>query len=271
MLVSVRLVAVRQMASGAYCLVALILMLLAKWVHRDISVGNIILVEDEFGQWTGRVSDLEYARVFDSTPSGHKDPKTVSWILRCVAFAVVNFLQGTPFFMPWEVHSRRRLRPKPPPYDENSFPSAAELQLASSSVAENDAEEQWPPFYRYDYDLESLWWILLWTCLFRVDTSSIPAYDLGVRIFNYTSQPSPDRTHVMQIPYNMQIQRSLPPQLKTLVPYIQLLHHWLYIKYASAPINVNGYLDIHRKFWHLLKEMQECVDKIRDIELSNLN
>ena len=77
MLVSVRPVAVRWMASGAYCLLALILMLLAKWVHRDISVGNIILVKNEDGQWTGRVSDLEYAREFDSTSSGHKDPKTV--------------------------------------------------------------------------------------------------------------------------------------------------------------------------------------------------
>jgi len=52
-------------------------MLLAKWVHRDISVGNIILVKDEDGEWTGRVSDLEYAQEFDSTPSGHKNPKTV--------------------------------------------------------------------------------------------------------------------------------------------------------------------------------------------------
>ena len=65
------------MTSDAYCLLALILMLLAKWVHRDISVGNIILVKDEDGEWTGRVSDLEYAQEFDSTPSGHKNPKTV--------------------------------------------------------------------------------------------------------------------------------------------------------------------------------------------------
>ena len=65
------------MTSDAYCLLALILMLLAKWVHRDISVGNIILVKDEDGECTGRVSDLEYAREFDSTPSGHKNPKTV--------------------------------------------------------------------------------------------------------------------------------------------------------------------------------------------------
>ena len=53
-------------------------MLLANWVHRDISVGNIILVEDECGQWTGRVSDLEFAREFDSTPLGPKESKTVS-------------------------------------------------------------------------------------------------------------------------------------------------------------------------------------------------
>jgi len=33
------------MTSGAYCLVALTLMLLAKWVHRDISVGNVIFGE----------------------------------------------------------------------------------------------------------------------------------------------------------------------------------------------------------------------------------
>jgi len=65
------------MSSGAYCFLALILMLLAKWVHRDISVGNIILVKDEDGEWTGRVSELEYAREFDSTPRGHKVPKTV--------------------------------------------------------------------------------------------------------------------------------------------------------------------------------------------------
>ena len=78
MLVSVRPVAVRWMTSGAYCFLALILMLLAKWVHRDISVGNIILVKDEDGEWTGRVSDLEYAREFDSTPLGPKESKTVS-------------------------------------------------------------------------------------------------------------------------------------------------------------------------------------------------
>jgi len=65
------------MTSGAYCFLALILMLLAKWIHRNISMGNIILVKDEDGEWTGRVSDLEYTWEFDSMPYGHKDPKMV--------------------------------------------------------------------------------------------------------------------------------------------------------------------------------------------------
>ena len=65
------------MTSGAYYLIALILMLLAKWVHYDISMGNIILVEDEDGEWTRKVSDLEYVQEFDSMLHGHKDLKMV--------------------------------------------------------------------------------------------------------------------------------------------------------------------------------------------------
>ena len=52
-------------------------MLLAKWVHYDISMGNIILVEDEDGEWTRKVSDLEYVQEFDSMLHGHKDLKMV--------------------------------------------------------------------------------------------------------------------------------------------------------------------------------------------------
>jgi len=65
------------MTSDAYYFLVLILMLLAKWVYYDISMGNIILVKDEDGEWTGRVSNLEYAWEFDSTPHGHKNPKMV--------------------------------------------------------------------------------------------------------------------------------------------------------------------------------------------------
>jgi len=45
-----------------YFLLALILILLAKWVHRDISAGNIILVKTAKGEVIGKLSDLEYAQ-----------------------------------------------------------------------------------------------------------------------------------------------------------------------------------------------------------------
>jgi len=105
------------MTSGAYCFLVLILMLLAKWVHHDISVGNIILVKDEDSEWTRRISDLEYAWEFDSTPRGHKDPKTVISISRYATFVVTKFPQSTLFFMSWKVHSRQRLRDKPISFD----------------------------------------------------------------------------------------------------------------------------------------------------------
>jgi len=172
--------------------------------------------------------------------------------------------------MPWEVHARRRLI-KPAPYGENSMSTVEEFEPVDSSDEDEDVEEQWPPFYRYDYDLESLWWILLWACLFCV--SHPPAQDFGARIFTYTSVPSQERTDVMEIPRSKKIQRSFPPQLKRLVPFIHALHAWLHCSYASAPPgDVDSYLmDIHRPFWNILNKMQECVNEIGDIALSDLS
>ena len=36
-----------------------------------------------------------------------------------------------------------------------------EFEPADSSNEDEDVEKQWPPFYRYNYDLKLLWWILL--------------------------------------------------------------------------------------------------------------
>jgi hypothetical protein len=59
--------------------VALTLLYLAGYVHRDISVGNIIMIENPNGttRIRGKLSDFEYAKEFrDGEPS--PDPKTVS-------------------------------------------------------------------------------------------------------------------------------------------------------------------------------------------------
>jgi len=193
--------------------------------------------------------------------------------------------------MPWEVHSHQRLREKPTSFDirysifhvlgsplliKTVPPSERiddEFLLASSSRVLY-AEEQWPPFYRYDYDLESLWWILLWACLFCVSSdidTEDSACNLGLRIFTYTSQPSMDRTRVMQTLHNAQIQRSVPPKLNALVYFVHALHAFLYRSYATTPNDVDGYLEgIHQSFWRYLNMMQNHVSKMGDIDFSSL-
>ncbi|KIY44539.1 hypothetical protein FISHEDRAFT_24993, partial [Fistulina hepatica ATCC 64428] len=86
---------------------ALQLLYLARYVHRDISVGNILC----YNQEQGKISDLEYAKPFHSMDELRKDAKT-----------------GTPEFMSTEVQAwgymfrppqSVRDLPKPPPFFHN--------------------------------------------------------------------------------------------------------------------------------------------------------
>ncbi len=75
----------------------------------------------------------------------------------------------------------------------------------------------------------------------------------------------------MQTSYNLQIQQSVSLQIKSLVPFIHTLHTLLYHSYAIAPSNINSYLeDTHQSFWYGLDKMQQWVNEMNDIELSNL-
>ena len=163
--------------------------------------------------------------------------------------------------MPWEVHACQRLI-KPAPYDKNSRPSLQERLLTRSSKMKR-VEEQRLPFYRYDYDLESLWWILLWTCLFYVPYP--PAQEFGVLIFTDASEPSFQRTMVMRTPENQRIAFSIPPQLEELVPFIHDLHATLYLNYASVSTDDYGCLKIHEQFWSALCSMIDTVGTMDDI------
>ncbi|KAF7776467.1 hypothetical protein Agabi119p4_4860 [Agaricus bisporus var. burnettii] len=70
--------------------VALVLMYLSGWMHRDISAGNIIAVKRPGGKSGGKLSDLEYAE------NASSDPKI-----------------GTAFFMPLEIHTGMPFRAAP--------------------------------------------------------------------------------------------------------------------------------------------------------------
>ena len=161
--------------------------------------------------------------------------------------------------MPWEVHARQRLI-KPAPYDKRS---RLPFQKRLPTKVKKCAVEQWPPFYRYDYDLESLWWILLWTCLFRVP--HLLAQGFGVLIFTYTSEPSLQRTDLMMTLEDQRIASNIPPQLEELVFFIHDLHATLYTNYASIPTDDYSYLEIHEQFWGTLHRMINTVSTMDDI------
>ncbi|KAF9440106.1 hypothetical protein P691DRAFT_780148 [Macrolepiota fuliginosa MF-IS2] len=163
--------------------IALVLLYLARWVHRDVSTGNIILVKGE-DRIQGKISDLEYAKEF-SVNKVSGDPKT-----------------GTPYFMPIEIHSSTTLYIQPPSLLEPAFLGPAGLPIdptdrddtqAGSTGAKRQRSE---PRYKFQHDLESLWWIILWIFLRCVQFSNESAADLGAMIFQASDTPDPTRRNL---------------------------------------------------------------------------
>ncbi|KAF9447329.1 hypothetical protein P691DRAFT_671771, partial [Macrolepiota fuliginosa MF-IS2] len=116
-----------------HAFIALALLYLVCWVHRDVSVGNIILVKvgDEV---QGKLSDLEYAKTFGTSSAGG-DPKT-----------------GTPFFMPVEIHRSEAFYRPPTVLLDFSLvgkPPTKGPLLRSPTPSST-------PQFRFQHDLESL-------------------------------------------------------------------------------------------------------------------
>ncbi|KAK7026718.1 hypothetical protein VNI00_015491 [Paramarasmius palmivorus] len=99
----------------------------ARWVHRDISTGNLLLCYDENDQPICKISDLEYARPYLlEVPAGAPEHAHKT---------------GTPAFMAVEVQTKAHLF------------SRRKKTLASTKV---------PVLHNYLHDAESIWWIAIW-------------------------------------------------------------------------------------------------------------
>ncbi|KAF7776854.1 hypothetical protein Agabi119p4_5247 [Agaricus bisporus var. burnettii] len=161
--------------------IALVLMYLAGWMHRDVSAGNIIAVKRPGGKSGGRISDLEYAKHYRDE-SASLDPKT-----------------GTPFFMPLEIHTgipfnHTRITPDSfeidpfnnlPPADHN-FPRQTGPTLPPPQRAK----------HRFQHDLESLWWVALYILIYRV--AHRPGKKLSGNIFTRSRVPTGARRQLFE-------------------------------------------------------------------------
>ncbi|KAG2008876.1 other/FunK1 protein kinase [Coprinopsis cinerea AmutBmut pab1-1] len=122
------------------CLTAMRLMYCAGWIHRDISVGNILAIRSgPEAPWEMKLSDLEFARRFPD-PEIPKGEKPI----------------GTPFFMACELQARVPLIPEE---DDPTIDSEEDDDLP---------EPLRPVSHSYQHDLESIWWIILWLVTARL-------------------------------------------------------------------------------------------------------
>ncbi|KAJ3521921.1 hypothetical protein NMY22_g12106 [Coprinellus aureogranulatus] len=150
---------------------ALTLMFCAGWVHRDISVGNVLAVKDDSGSvWHVKLADLEYAQKFPSNDDSSVAPKI-----------------GTPAFMACEIQSSRVMYRAPVlPRGDLSLKEYYSRIRARSPVPTKVAK------HTYAHDSESLWWLILYIVTLHIghEESYCNAYKYFHEHDVYTSRSS---------------------------------------------------------------------------------
>ncbi|PPQ93441.1 LOW QUALITY PROTEIN: hypothetical protein CVT25_004513 [Psilocybe cyanescens] len=135
------------------------LLFCAGWVRRDISSGNVMAHRVD-NKWNVKLADLEYAKKYPPSPGYEPsdDPKT-----------------GTPFFMAHEILDLHQLHSNAtkvaPPFDPDdifAFPVEVNRPV---------------PIHNFQHDLESVWWILLYTITLRVENSPSKALGYARTVF----------------------------------------------------------------------------------------
>jgi len=190
----------------------LIVMYLAGWVHRDISGGNILWYDDKTGNSRGILSDLEYAKK-DTSDGGCSDPKTV--ILFSLPVDELAYLthkqQGTAFYMAHEITKGVTLAE--PPRDEGHW------------------QETMPLRHNFLHDVESVWWLHLWTMLDRVPHE--PSQKLARHIF-VNGPPTLTREAVFITPGKLfEVLRTLHPTLSTMATASDATRRTLHYSYRD--------------------------------------
>ena len=131
----------------------------------------------------GFLSDLEYAKAM-SNESASSDPKTVCFGVedRCC----LTFDQGTPYFMPLEIHRGKRYADEGAKTPFLSFAEEKQILFLPRSAPRITILK-----YNYNHDPESLMWVALYIVFGLVDWKA--AKDIWPKIFVNDLVPSPLR------------------------------------------------------------------------------
>lgn len=140
----------------------------AGWVHRDISMGNLLLCGD-----ICKISDLEHALPYnDPNNLSHHEFKFVSLITPLFwpfSRAKLDTFQGTPAFMAVEIQMTSALYPPirdPSPMAETYEERVRQREEKAAQRKHRDEKDpstsMFAMHHNYLHDLESMYWLVLW-------------------------------------------------------------------------------------------------------------
>ncbi|KAJ3779845.1 hypothetical protein GGU10DRAFT_391420 [Lentinula aff. detonsa] len=190
----------------------------AGWVHRDISGGNLYYHKERN---IGLIGDLEYAKKVEI--QSHR-----------------NVRAGTPHFMASEAISNAYLFY---PYPITPKPPRAPLKLYErpppSDTPLGVVEPAPPPFnHNALHDIESVWWVLVYTILFNEDAAG-PSQNTSARQHLMNKLFSGQLNNNSRLPFlrNPQFGTCLPSSFSSLVPGLQEYARRLTAAFAAAEMN----------------------------------
>ncbi|KAL0065232.1 hypothetical protein AAF712_007743 [Marasmius tenuissimus] len=133
----------------------------AGWVHRDVSVGNLLRCHNGAdGTYVCKITDLEYARPFQEEVGLPHDHKT-----------------GTPAYMAIEVQKNgycfqasEESNTSLPQARPIRGPDGKRIVRTAPLARQQNAKVEIPFFHNYLHDVEALWWIMMWNVF-----STVPA------------------------------------------------------------------------------------------------
>ncbi|KAF4623719.1 hypothetical protein D9613_001461 [Agrocybe pediades] len=234
-------------------LVALQLLFCAGWVHRDLSCGNLLAYQGQGSTWQAKLSDLEYAKKFppDEGVERSGDPKT-----------------GTPYFMALEI-----LRPvylastlsvlpnSDKPVEEHTRDDVRAIYLRNKhKETEAKSPMDGPVVYNYQHDLESVWWLLLWTLVDRIPHWASCVYSQG--IFQNSMVPSLKRYQAFTAPIEHDLRMNLKPSVSDFAAHMEQMRELLFNacilrEQKNRLDDRNSYVAIHENMYELFRLIHE--------------
>ncbi|CDO76320.1 hypothetical protein BN946_scf184414.g2 [Trametes cinnabarina] len=213
-------------------LLALQILFMISWIHRDLSTGNIL-----FYRGRGKLGDLEYAKEFNlSVGRRSSDPKT-----------------GTYIFMAFELHAGVRV------YQDASYSEDIDAidQLEAPTPASLAIR------HNFQHDVESIFWILTWLVFTHIPgqncvNAAAAMFHSGSPEF-VTSRLNFLTNHVVCHSWLATLRPDLPPILRKGLLAMRVILHKRYINRGNSIGDISSYSPIYGRIRERLEAITASV------------